>query len=367
MKSVLKEFGLLHNPKEKNLLTKLYEPVKRDRGVNMPKFQYPDAGQVAQADLLFLPNDNGYKYLLVVVDNGSRLLDAEPLKNKDAKSVINGFQMIFSRKIVEHPKAKLEVDAGSEFKAGVAKYFENSGTHVRVAETGRHRMQGLVERANQNLGTILHKRMTAQELLTGSVSREWVKDVPKLVAAINKYIKKREAKRKKKMTVTKIKTGEPQCADGSCELLSIGDKVRVALEFPKDVATGAKLHGKFRASDIRWDPKVRSIKEVLLQPNQPPLYLLDGNVGDRHIHPVAYTKNQLQLVGQNEKLPDPKVIRGKPKQWIAEEIVGKKKIKNKIHYEVKWFGFQSADNTWEPSSTLKKEVPNLVADYEKKN
>lgn len=361
MQKVYEQFGISDaKGKPKTMLQKLYEPVKRDKGLNRPKFAYPDPGQIAQADVLFMPSDKGYKYILVVVDNGSRLIDAQPMKSKGSESVVKAFETIFSRNYVNKPKRKIEVDAGSEFKSGVTKYFQDAGIRVRVAETGRHRMQGLVERANQTLGTILHKRMSAQELLTGTTSREWVADLPELVKAINKYIKNREAKRKKKL----FNDGEPICIDGSCELLSIGDKVRVALEFPIDVATGAKLHGKWRSSDIRWDPKVRVIREVLLQPNQPPLYLLDGTIGPRKITPVAYTKSQLQPISSSERLPDPKVVRGKPKQWIAEKLVDKKKIKNKWYYLVKWVGFTSKDNTWEPSSQLKKEIPQLVSDFE---
>lgn len=49
----------------------------------------PDA--VHQADVLFLPNDDGYKYLLVVVDVATRLTDAYPMKFKNQQSVIKGF------------------------------------------------------------------------------------------------------------------------------------------------------------------------------------------------------------------------------------------------------------------------------------
>ena len=365
MNSVLKEFGLLDNVKKKNLLSTLYKPVKKDKGLNMPRFAYPSPGEIAQADLLFMPSDRGYKYMLVVVDNGSRLMDAEPIKTKESKAVVDAFRTIFARQIVKLPK-KIEVDEGSEFKSGTAKYFHKLGVKVRVAATGRHRMQALVEKANQTLGTVLHKRMTAQELLTGSVSKQWVKDLPKLITAVNTYIKTREAKRKKREAKISL-TDEPVCADGACKLLAIGDKVRVALEFPIDPVTGAKLHGKFRSSDIRWNPKVRTIKEVLLKPNAPPMYLLDGTVGDRHITPIAYTKAQLNPVGVDEMLPNPNIIRGKPKQYIAEKLMDKKKIKNKIHYLVKWIGFDSKDNTWEPRTTLNKEVPELVQEYEDNN
>ena len=156
-----------------------------------------------------------------------------------------------------------------------------------------------------------------------------------------------------------------RCEGSANNLLEAGDKVIPALEYPVDVATGAKLHGKFRSSDIKWDPKPKVVKEVLLQPNQPPLYLLEGQTGDRKITPIAYTKNQLSLVGKNEKLPDPKLIRKEPKQWIVEKIVGKKKEKNKLYYKVRWYGFKSTDDTYEPAVNMRKEVPLLVAEFEK--
>ena len=46
-----------------------------------------EPGYIYQADLLFLPNDEGYKYALVVVDIGSGLCDAEPLKSKKTTEV----------------------------------------------------------------------------------------------------------------------------------------------------------------------------------------------------------------------------------------------------------------------------------------
>jgi len=366
MQNVLKEFGLQADSKTKNQLTNLYQIPKKDKGVNAPTFSYPVKESTAQADLLFMPDDKGFKYALVVVDNGTRLLDAEPIKTKDSSAVIAAFVKIFKRKNVAKPK-RIEVDAGSEFKSGTAKYFKDNNIKVRVAEVGRHRMQSLVEKANHHIGSILHKRMTAQELITGQVSKEWTADLPLLVKVLNKYIKKREADRIKKVKKgPKVYDEEPRCSGDACKLLSVGDHVRVALEFPIDVVTGAKLHGKFRSSDIRFNPKVRIIRELLLTPNQPPMYLLDGDVGDMKITPVAYTKAQLQLIDKSEKMPNVKVIRGKPKQWIVERIVDKKKIKNKIHYLVHWQGFPDAENTWEPLTSLKKEVPALVKEYEDK-
>jgi hypothetical protein len=195
--------------------------------------------------------------------------------------------------------------------------------------------------------------------LTGSESKHWTKDLIKLIKLMNVHVKERD---KKKKEIDPL--GDVLCEGDTCNMLAEGDKVRVALEYPIDPVTHKKLHGKFRSSDIRWHPDIRTINHVLLKPNFPPMYLLDGNVGPDKVHPVAYTKNQLQLVPKNEKLPNTNTIRGAPKKYIIEEIVSKKKISNKIYYEVKWVGFESNKNTFEPKSTLIKEVPHLIAAFE---
>lgn len=65
----------------------------------MPHFQSFAPGYTQQADLLFLPHDHGYKYALVVIDNYSRKLDAEPLKSKKAAEVKKAFEKIYKRDV----------------------------------------------------------------------------------------------------------------------------------------------------------------------------------------------------------------------------------------------------------------------------
>lgn len=44
--------------------------------------------------------------------------------------------------------------------------------------------------------------------------------------------------------------------------------------------------------------------------------------------------------------------------------VGTRRVKNKIEYQVKWSGYTKA--TWEPRASLIKQIPELIAEYEKK-
>jgi transposase InsO family protein len=116
-----------------------------------------------------MPNDDGYKYALVIVDIYDRKTDAEPIKDKTTKSVLDAFKKIYERHILKIPKW-LHVDAGSEFKSDVKKWLENEGVTIRIAQPGRHRQQAIVERRNKLIATILFKRMVAEELLTDKVS-----------------------------------------------------------------------------------------------------------------------------------------------------------------------------------------------------
>jgi hypothetical protein len=49
--------------------------------------------------------------------------------------------------------------------------------------------------------------------------------------------------------------------------------------------------------------------------------------------------------------------------WTVEKIVGKKSIKGKIHYHVKWLNYPSSDNTWEPRENLAEECKQLIKEY----
>src|SRR5690606_29626929 len=104
--------------------------------------------ETQQSDLLFMPHDGDYRYILVVVDLGSRATDAEPLKAKTGKAVISGFKKIFKRGIIKTPK-RMEVDAGAEFKGETARFLKSLNIWIRVAKVARHRQQALVERRNQ--------------------------------------------------------------------------------------------------------------------------------------------------------------------------------------------------------------------------
>jgi len=300
-----------------NLIDNLLSPVKNDTKPNTPtsSCQLTGKNQVHQIDILYLPHDKGYKYALVVVDLYSGLTEAEKLKTRTSQEVIRALTKIYNRDILDIP-LKLEADNGSEFKGDFDRYVRDNKIVLKRGKTNRHRQQSLVERRNRIIAEKIFRRQTEQEILTGEPSTQWIEDLPIYIKIINKNLKKT------KCNPLDLKW-EPRCNGDACDLLNEGTKVRAKLDHPINPATGERLMengGRFRATDIRWNPEIRTIEKIVLNPNQPPMYILNDNGHDalaskqsRRVKDaeIGYTKNQLQVIPDNEKNPSKSVLRGK--------------------------------------------------------
>jgi len=262
-------------------LDSLYKKPKAEKKEDVPQFQVFKSNLIQQADLLHITSDRGYKYILVVVDDHSRKMDAEKLKDKNSSSVCKAFKKIYERGILHMPQ-QIEVDDGTEFKGDVKHYFDHNNVRVRVALPNRHRQQALVERKNQLLGTLIHHLQNQKELQTNKVNREWISILPRLVADINENVPK---------PINEAVSEDPLSNKYNEHLLNIGDKVRIKLDHPIDTQ-GKRLHGEFRSSDIRWTLQIYTIEQVILKPGFPPMYLTSKT------NQVSYTKEQLQKVNE---------------------------------------------------------------------
>ena len=132
------------------LLYKLYQKPKRDKHNDIPHHTNYTKNGVHQADLIFVPDDNGFKYALVVADVACNLTDAEPLQSKTNKELLNAIQTIYKRKILSLP-TQIITDSGSEFKGMFKDYFNKNGVIVKTADVGRHRQTAVVEAKKKKL------------------------------------------------------------------------------------------------------------------------------------------------------------------------------------------------------------------------
>ncbi|GBC22079.2 DDE-type integrase/transposase/recombinase [Rhizophagus irregularis DAOM 181602=DAOM 197198] len=289
----------------------LYKKPLREKSTERPKVIVWKPNATHQADLAEMPVDpKGFHYFLVVVEVAGKRVDAEPLKDKTANRVLNGFIKIYRRNRIKPPTHRLETDSGSEFTNDqVRDFFLNSlGVMMRFGEPGRHKQQSYAERAIQAIQEPLLKRMVAQELKTGVTSMEWSEDFHNIVSKVNELWQRNPPD---------ILTGSPKVSKKT-DVLSEGARVRVKLDEPISVLGVSRC---------------------------------------------AYTRKELQVVPINEKPPPDSVIRGQPERFVPEQILRHRIRKGQDQYLVKWERYPDTEATWEPADRLKEYVPDLIRKF----
>lgn len=173
------------------------------------------------------------------------------------------------------------------------------------------------------------------EINSRVVNRDWIKSVWRYIYAWN-------ATHDDPPPVP----GDIKCKGQSCRLLKVGTEVHRVLDAPVDPTTGKVISKKARAGDVRWEEKTRYIVQQILKPGNPPMYRLsektvDGTTTTPNMKRVAYTQNELQVAKDyNEK---------DKKFFNVERIVDYDRKKG---YLIKWKGYSSNQNTWEPAENL---------------
>ena len=267
-------------------------------------------GKRMQADLLYLPNDKNFKYLLVAVDNFTKEVDAIPLRYRTAEAIRKGLDKIFFENKILLPPKILQVDAGSEFKKGLDEYLKSKGITLRRAGIARHSQQANVEAQNRKIGSIIMKTQLVKELESDKVSKEWLHLLPEIIKKSNERARA-NLKAKKKPKVT----DEVLCRiDGDCDLYEIGKHVRYKLDYPVNFK-GEKQIGNFREGDPKYSLKTYKIENILLIPDRPPRYVLEG------ITDKTFSKNQLKP-SENEIVKKITLKKAsKPKEKYVDEPV----------------------------------------------
>ena len=74
------------------------------------------------------------------------------------------------------------------------------------------------------------------------------------------------------------------------------------------------------------------------------MYLLDGPHGRLGVSRCAYTRKQLQVVPDNENPPPDSVLRGNPKVFTPEKILGQRIRQGRLQYLIKWRRYRTPNN-----------------------
>jgi transposase InsO family protein len=293
-----------------------------------------------EADLAILnapeyeENNDGFKYLLVVIDVFTRYLWVRPLKNKFSTTVVKAFQQIFKQNGRE-PR-RLRTDRGSEFTSQHSRqYF--SERKISQIFTNNELQANYAERVIQTLKKKIFRYMVDNNTL------KYIDVLPKLVESYNntwhhgiRAIPKKITKKDEKRLWWQMywpKSGEKTQRKQKKQkpvkfAFNLKDKVRLSL-----------LRKAFqREYDQRWSGEVFLISYRFVDQGIP-LYKLKDYEGEEMTG--TYYQNELQRI----TLP-PDTL------FVVDKILDRQKRKGVPYVKVSYFGWPSKFNNWIKESDL---------------
>ena len=309
---------------KKELTYTLHHPVKRKfktRPVTVPGKEYQWQSDLADVSKLSRQN-NGYKFLLVIIDVFSKYAWVKPVRSKNAKDIKNAFHQIFVES-KQQPKL-LQTDKGGEFlNRQVKEMLEKR--NIKLFTTSSERKASIVERFNRTLKNLMYRYFTK------SNSRRYVDILDDLVNKYNNTV--HSAIKMKPSEVTE--QNEPEVWINLYEgkifqknqwkrrksKYNTGDLVRISIE-----------RGPFRKGYLEgWSEELFVVKSTV--PGNTTVYKLEDQNGE-DLKGVFYSE-ELQKVSE-------------PSSYRVEKVIRKKidKRRGKTLLLVKWRGYPSSFNSY---------------------
>ena len=285
-----------------------------------------------QADLADLNDivkyNDGYRYLLTVIDCFSKFGWAIPIKRKDADTLVDGFKTLFKESSPRLPE-RLQTDKGKEFlNSKVQELLRQNKIHHFV--TQNETKAAMVERFNRTLKTKMFTYFTANK------TYRYLEVLPKLLYAYN-----HSTHRTIGMQPAKVEKKDEQKLwhkmygkDAATNILTYINKFIIG-----DVVRISKVKSIFEKGYLpNWSSEVFKIIEVVYHPHR--VYKLedyDGSEIAGTFYPEEIQKVYFKLKG---------------KVFDIEKIIRKRKVAGKLEYFVKWKGWPKKFNSWVLQSDL---------------
>jgi L-rhamnose mutarotase len=210
----------------KNETHSLHRPKRKKFPRRSIITHYP--GQIIQSDLIdmqkYSTNNNGFNYILVVIDCFSKYLWCIALKNKSAFETSTGLRTIFSK--MKYPVQTIIFDQGLEYvNLLVNNLLKERGIHSYHILTKNKASSA--ERVNQTI------KKTIWKLFTIHKNKKWVKYLDDIVSNYNDtYHRTIEMPPAQVTWANKNKVFKIMFPNKSVRIncrLKIGDEVRIAL------------------------------------------------------------------------------------------------------------------------------------------
>ncbi|XP_061193922.1 uncharacterized protein LOC133202165 [Saccostrea echinata] len=285
--------------------------------------------------------NDGIKYLLVVIDVFTRYVWLCALKNKTSSNVLKGLKNCFQN--LGFPR-KIRTDAGKEFTAHLVQNYLKSVEVTHFTTQGESK-SNFVERVIRTLRSLMHRYMKKtrsfryidklQTLVTnynhtphrslGYKAPSEINETNEVDQIILQYFKSPVKRKIKKVSKLAKKLR-------SSFRFKVGDTVRIS----------HLKHVFERKFMEKFTGEVFKIKSRFLKQNIPMYKLQDLRNEDLT---GSFYEQELQKI---EKLEDT--------LWEVEKILRKRRRNNQTYVLIKWLNFPRSFNSWMPESEVQELV-----------
>jgi hypothetical protein len=299
----------LHKPARKRFSTRKYITS----GIN-------HQWQADLADMQGFSNDNdGYKYILTVIDMFSRRGWAVPVKSKTTQHMKDAFNKIFD----EDKPFKLQTDSGLEFESPAMKRFFEDHSVEQFSVKSQFKA-AMVERFNRTLKTKMWR------FFTHNNTRRWLEVLPKLIEGYNNSFHRsihttpNGVNEDTEMEMWLMNEPSKDFPDAK---LAIGDHVRIS-----------KYKHVFEKGYLpSWTEEVFTISRILQ--TKPAQYKIKDYHGEEIIG--SYYEKELQKVD-------------KPEEYRIEKVLRTRGAGANKQYFVKWIGYPDTFNEWVSQDQMRR-------------
>ena len=282
-----------------------------------------------QADLLDVQShskdNDGFRFLLTVIDVYSKKAWVIPIKNKSGSEVAKALDELFKSTRPMY----FQTDKGKEFyNSEVARVLKNHDI-VHFSTENENIKASIIERFNQTLRGILHRAFT-------KIGRYRYLDI--LDDIVNAYNDRESSKTG--FAPNKVNDLSPEqrediflkLNDNTLHFLKSADKLKVG-----DPVRLVKSRAAFqRGYTPNWTREIFYVSEVMK--SSPTTYKV-----------MDYDKVELSGTFYHEELQKVK----EPEEYAIEDILDRKKVAGKKMVLVKWMGYPDSFNSWILESEIK--------------
>ena len=264
------------------------------------------------ADLSALSKVNdGYTFLLLVIDTFSKYGYLIPLKNKKGKTVADALKDIFKKRKPE----KLWTDKGKEFDN------KNVKDLIELYHTENEEKSSIVERWVRTIKEKMWKYFTDNNTYKYiDVLPDLVEDYNNTVHSTIKLTPKEASKKKNKLTVWRNLYPDRYKKYNITPKFSVGDEVRISKKkavFEKGYTT-------------RWTEEIFTITEI------------------QNTNPVTYKLADLQGKEIKGTFYEPELQKTEQQIFRIEKVIKKEKGRSLV----KWKGYSDKFNSWVDNKDL---------------